>query len=1814
MEDFKVSKIKKIVAYLLTLAMLISVFNFSSFASKADETVDENTLITSEVSSDEIDETSENTTGEITEEPENIPEYLSETSTEDVTEDLIEDETTETTEDVTEEVLDNTEEVTEITTEEEVTEDESPYLYLKMSEGGSIRFNNATYSVDDDILYKDLVEYARPNNLGYFKIDEDLTSVSVIALAELNGTISDFKVSSYDGSNFTLLYQGNSGIDCQMKKTINISDDTYLDIVFIEGDNVCINDDNMLNGATTEYFRAIPSMIGRSFISNYPTNSAGSGDPQPNVSNGTTTSGTFSVISPTYNTSTTVTFTVQLHGGLLDGLTLHTTCSAHGANNIFRGCAVDGDSYTATATVSGGTTTWIINTGNESYPCVWLPSENRYGHGFQTSRGIYSYGTVSIQAYVSLCKSAAGANSNAYKPSTEGITYDLVDGSSSHNKFVKFTLGEDGYPASISAYTTRIYADADSYIDYVGTIEIDGVLYAHFSLTNYNWYSGIFLFTETATNDNYELERDSNGNPVYHSFESIANGESVIVGVSDNDFPDVGAVQVIKVDESGDFVSGAGYTLYKNGEPCADASGNSTKTTSSSGLITFYGLSNGSYMIKETSVPASNYYNIDTKEYNFTINTNNSIKGFSYVYDNNYYYNSSTSSSEHSVIENGWGTGKYAYFSHYYSYGCNEGRRGNSTFNQSSYVNNYADVKSYCADSSKIRGYDYVKAAKHYQNNGASENRKTLTDAEYRALANKSINGNSTGLVIIKSLDTSNAYVYVKKKTSSSCTELVADNTNYSLAGAKFKIYKNAACTEQVTTNAYDFITDSSGNTTAINVSQYMTANSMTLYIKETEASKGYNINTTPQRVVVTRGTNTASNPATVTIEEVPQDDPAVIVLTKRDSENNEPIEGAIYEVRYYAQENLINNNVSETYFKRHWFLKTDSNGYAGLASSYLTTFEDYSSDNLYYNESGRPTLPLGYITIQEVQAPEEYIIDTQKRMYKVTNHILRTVDTNAAVEPTVTEQPKKQAFQLIKLAEDGTNDLKPMANAGFMACKVSDLSVDAEGNYIFDKTKAVDLALDGSKEMFTDDDGYALSAELRYGTYIVRETTTPTGYLPVADFTVTVTEDSRTPQRIVYKTDKQKKYYLRITKIDKMTNNPIFDNSATYKIWSYADNDYVSFRTYTGSRFENISEFKTAEDGILITPGTLVYGDYRIDEIKTPDYYNNDSPDGIDFTIDDYTIYVTYEEAGDTAVGLVDIVFKDTSYLGQIKINKSAEVREFDDEKHEYAVIDTIPLKDIEFGIYAAEDIISQDGHNVVLYSKGDLIETIVTDEDGYAESTPLLPLGKYVVVEENTPEDYIKAEDIDVIISSQGELKELDYNMEKIKVDIHEYDVLNKTKIPTISTFASDGATNSHVGTVGEEVTINDVCKMTGLIPGRKYAVDGYQMVVETKLPFLDDGKPVTSYCEFVATDEEMEITMPYTLDSSQLEGKTLNTYENLYEMGGDDTDENNKKKVAEHHVLEDENQNIHYPDIKTSVKDNITGTHIGTVSRNVTITDSCECTNLVIGKKYKIYGKQMVVETNKPLLVNGKEVTSEKSFVATEKNMTIDLSYTFDSSALAGKVINTFEWLYTDDINVNSHTDLTDEEQNLEFKEIQVKLIKKDKFEDTKTLPGVTFVLFKKSDSIIKNTDDELIEFSEQLPDDDKKYAEEYKINADDLFIGKYVTDENGEINVDNLTLGDYYFVETETLYRYLLNNFPQEFTIEDYSEDTIVVLTVLNDGRIGTLSIHGRTTPNYNGRLVRTGDNHKPIEAMAVMLVSALMCITMLVVRRRIKNRR
>lgn len=52
-------------------------------------------------------------------------------------------------------------------------------------------------------------------------------------------------------------------------------------------------------------------------------------------------------------------------------------------------------------------------------------------------------------------------------------------------------------------------------------------------------------------------------------------------------------------------------------------------------------------------------------------------------------------------------------------------------------------------------------------------------------------------------------------------------------------------------------------------------------------------------------------------------------------------------------------------------------------------------------------------------------------------------------------------------------------------------------------------FVIDGKTEMFTDEKGYACSIPLPYGTYIVRETTTPHNYKPVEDFEITIRENN---------------------------------------------------------------------------------------------------------------------------------------------------------------------------------------------------------------------------------------------------------------------------------------------------------------------------------------------------------------------------------------------------------------------------------------------------------------------------------------------------------------------------------------------------------------------------------------------------------------------------------------------------------------------------------------------------------------------------------
>ena len=76
----------------------------------------------------------------------------------------------------------------------------------------------------------------------------------------------------------------------------------------------------------------------------------------------------------------------------------------------------------------------------------------------------------------------------------------------------------------------------------------------------------------------------------------------------------------------------------------------------------------------------------------------------------------------------------------------------------------------------------------------------------------------------------------------------------------------------------------------------------------------------------------------------------------------------------------------------------------------------------------------------------------------------------------------------------------------------MSSLNTKEDGSYDFENAVPVVLTEDGKTEIFTDEKGYACTIPLPYGTYIVRETTTPHNFKPVDDFTVVISENKSEP------------------------------------------------------------------------------------------------------------------------------------------------------------------------------------------------------------------------------------------------------------------------------------------------------------------------------------------------------------------------------------------------------------------------------------------------------------------------------------------------------------------------------------------------------------------------------------------------------------------------------------------------------------------------------------------------------------------------------
>lgn len=259
-------------------------------------------------------------------------------------------------------------------------------------------------------------------------------------------------------------------------------------------------------------------------------------------------------------------------------------------------------------------------------------------------------------------------------------------------------------------------------------------------------------------------------------------------------------------------------------------------------------------------------------------------------------------------------------------------------------------------------------------------------------------------------------------------------------------------------------------------------------------------------------------------------------------------------------------------------------------------------------------------------------------------------------------------------------------------------------------------------RSVLTDKEGYA-TLELPYGIWRVHQKNTQQGYERVDDFLIYVDSNSEMEQTYTL-IDKQELAYLQICKVDAETKKEIALAGTTFKIVNVDTNQYV-FQRVNDKIYDT---FETNATGKLSIPLRLPAGNYQILEVKSPLGYLVNK-DGVFFSIS-HEFFETSLLENRT----MTIYFENSPIKGQVIVHKKGESLRIEEDS--YTFLD-IPLKNVVFGIYAQDTVVSSDGQ-FVYYQKGELVDTIVTQKDGEARSR-FLPIGHYYLKELKTLDDYI-------------------------------------------------------------------------------------------------------------------------------------------------------------------------------------------------------------------------------------------------------------------------------------------------------------------------------------------------------------------------------------------------------------------------------------------------------------------------------------------
>ena len=339
-------------------------------------------------------------------------------------------------------------------------------------------------------------------------------------------------------------------------------------------------------------------------------------------------------------------------------------------------------------------------------------------------------------------------------------------------------------------------------------------------------------------------------------------------------------------------------------------------------------------------------------------------------------------------------------------------------------------------------------------------------------------------------------------------------------------------------------------------------------------------------------------------------------------------------------------------------------------------------------------------------------------------------------------------------------------------------------------------------------------------------------------------------------------------------------------------------------------------------------------------------------------------------------------------------------------------------------------DGTIMVRDKAGNAVATAITASEEFAAESSIEEHRLSFAIPADLPQDDVVV--YERLSSSDG----------KNLLATHEdaQDEKQSVHYPTIRTVAISPDGGTHVGSnINNKVV--DTVAYENLVPGYAYEVVGMLAYKETGeiVTEPDSAEPIVSSTVFSPSEPNGSVEVPFEIHGADVVGKTLVVLEQLFVVPADNTPIANKTLVATHCDLDDAQQSMFYPRIRTVARDRDTASHVGSSVETTQLIDTVLYENLVPGLEYEVQGVLMDRDTGEIVTAGDGDdvhpVIAATRFVAEDGEGSVEVTFEeMDPEATKNRTFVAYEKLLLHGFVMAEHEELDDADQSVSYPQIE------------------------------------------------------------------------------------------------------------------------------------------------------------------------------------